>query len=31
VTHRVPLVDAPQAYENFQKKQDGMVKVVFAP
>ena len=30
-THRLPLVDAPQAYEDFQKKKDGMVKVVFAP
>jgi S-(hydroxymethyl)glutathione dehydrogenase/alcohol dehydrogenase len=30
-THRVPLRDAPQAYENFQKKQDGTVKVVFQP
>ena len=30
-THRVPLVDAPQAYEDFQKKQDGTIKVVFKP
>ncbi|MFG2715507.1 alcohol dehydrogenase catalytic domain-containing protein [Streptomyces goshikiensis] len=30
-THRVPLADAPQAYEMFQKKQDGAVKVLFTP
>lgn len=30
-THRVPLERAPQAYEMFQKKQDGCVKVVLAP
>jgi threonine dehydrogenase-like Zn-dependent dehydrogenase len=30
-THRVPLVEAPAAYEKFQKKQDEMVKVVFKP
>ena len=30
-THRVPLDEAPTAYENFQKKQDGTVKVVFEP
>ncbi|MEU4717063.1 zinc-dependent alcohol dehydrogenase [Micromonospora purpureochromogenes] len=30
-THRVPLARAPQAYEMFQKKQDGCVKVVLAP
>jgi threonine dehydrogenase-like Zn-dependent dehydrogenase len=30
-THRIPLDDAPTAYENFQKKKDGMVKVVFSP
>lgn len=30
-THRLPLADAPSAYENFQKKQDGTVKVVFKP
>jgi S-(hydroxymethyl)glutathione dehydrogenase/alcohol dehydrogenase len=30
-THQVPLLEAPQAYENFQKKQDGTVKVVFKP
>ena len=30
-THRLPLDEAPQAYETFQKKQDGMVKVVLKP
>jgi S-(hydroxymethyl)glutathione dehydrogenase/alcohol dehydrogenase len=30
-THRVPLSEAPRAYERFQKKQDGTVKVVFKP
>jgi threonine dehydrogenase-like Zn-dependent dehydrogenase len=30
-THRVPLADAPQAYETFQKKQDGAVKVLLRP
>ncbi len=30
-THRLPLTEAPQAYEMFQKKQDGAVKVVFQP
>ncbi len=30
-THRVPLSDAPGAYETFQKKQDGAIKVVFKP
>ena len=30
-THRVSLDDAPTAYRNFQKKQDGTVKVVFKP
>ncbi|WKU05093.1 zinc-dependent alcohol dehydrogenase [Micromonospora sp. HUAS LYJ1] len=30
-THRMPLVDAPKAYEIFQKKSDGCVKVVLAP
>ncbi len=29
-THRLPLEQAPQAYEMFQKKQDGCVKVVLA-
>ena len=30
-THRLPLEDAPRAYEMFQKKQDGAVKVVLQP
>ncbi|MDQ3505698.1 MAG: glutathione-dependent formaldehyde dehydrogenase [Actinomycetota bacterium] len=30
-THRVPLSEAPAAYEMFQKKEDGAVKVVFLP
>jgi threonine dehydrogenase-like Zn-dependent dehydrogenase len=30
-THRLPLDQAPQAYEMFQKKQDGAVKVVLRP
>jgi S-(hydroxymethyl)glutathione dehydrogenase/alcohol dehydrogenase len=30
-THRMALDDAPTAYSNFQKKQDGTVKVVFKP
>ena len=30
-THRVPLADAPTAYETFQKKQDGAIKVLFKP
>jgi len=30
-THHLPLTDAPRAYEQFQKKQDGMIKVVFQP
>jgi threonine dehydrogenase-like Zn-dependent dehydrogenase len=30
-THHLPLSDAPRAYEQFQKKQDGMIKVVFQP
>ncbi|MFJ8077241.1 zinc-dependent alcohol dehydrogenase [Streptomyces sp. NPDC096176] len=30
-THRVPLEKAPEAYEMFQKKQDGAVKVLFTP
>jgi threonine dehydrogenase-like Zn-dependent dehydrogenase len=30
-THRLPLGDAPKAYEMFQKKEDGCVKVVLAP
>jgi S-(hydroxymethyl)glutathione dehydrogenase/alcohol dehydrogenase len=30
-THTVPLSEAPAAYDNFQKKADGTVKVVFKP
>ncbi|KQV74073.1 molecular chaperone GroES [Aeromicrobium sp. Root344] len=30
-THHVPLEEAPAAYEMFQKKQDGCVKVVLKP
>ncbi|WP_086825208.1 zinc-dependent alcohol dehydrogenase [Streptomyces sp. NRRL B-24572] len=30
-THHLPLDDAPQAYEDFQKKRDNMVKVLFHP
>jgi threonine dehydrogenase-like Zn-dependent dehydrogenase len=30
-THRLPLHSAPDAYEKFQKKQDGMIKVVLTP
>jgi threonine dehydrogenase-like Zn-dependent dehydrogenase len=30
-THRVPIDDAPHAYEIFQKKQDGAFKVLLQP
>ena len=30
-THRLPLAEAPQAYEMFQKKKDGAIKVLFTP
>ncbi len=30
-THRLPLEDAPRAYEMFQKKEDGAIKVVLKP
>ena len=30
-THQVPLAEAPDAYEKFQKKQDGAVKVLLKP
>ncbi|MFJ5546246.1 zinc-dependent alcohol dehydrogenase [Streptomyces sp. NPDC093225] len=30
-THRLPLLQAPEAYAMFQKKQDGAVKVLFTP
>jgi len=31
VTHRVPLTEAPRAYEMFREKRDGCVKVVLDP
>jgi threonine dehydrogenase-like Zn-dependent dehydrogenase len=30
-THRLPLDDAPHAYEMFQKKRDGAIKVLLRP
>ena len=30
-THRLPLEDAPRAYEMFQRKEDGAVKVLLRP
>jgi threonine dehydrogenase-like Zn-dependent dehydrogenase len=30
-THRAPLDQAPELYEKFQKKQDGVVKVLLQP
>ena len=30
-THQLPLERAPEAYEMFQKKADGAVKVLFKP
>jgi threonine dehydrogenase-like Zn-dependent dehydrogenase len=30
-THRLPLAEAPQAYEMFQAKKDGAVKVLLQP
>ena len=30
-THTMPLDDAPQGYEIFQKKQDGAIKCVLKP
>ncbi|CAL9640767.1 zinc-dependent alcohol dehydrogenase [Streptomyces griseomycini] len=30
-THHVPLSDAPQAYDMFQRKKDGAVKVIMKP
>jgi threonine dehydrogenase-like Zn-dependent dehydrogenase len=30
-THRVPIDDAPQAYEDFQQKKNGTVKVLLRP
>ncbi|MEU4243353.1 zinc-dependent alcohol dehydrogenase [Actinoplanes sp. NPDC026619] len=31
VTHRLPLADAPHAYEMFKNKEDGCIKVVLKP
>ena len=30
-THKLPLDEAPGAYEMFQKKEDGAIKVVLTP
>ena len=30
-THRLPLSEAPHAYEIFQKKHDGAVKILLKP
>jgi threonine dehydrogenase-like Zn-dependent dehydrogenase len=30
-SHHLPLADAPDAYEKFQKKEDGFVKVLLQP
>ena len=30
-THRLPLSSAPEAYETFQKKQDGAIKILLQP
>jgi threonine dehydrogenase-like Zn-dependent dehydrogenase len=30
-THKVPLAEAPQMYETFQKKEDGAIKVLLKP
>lgn len=30
-THRLPLADAPHAYDIFQKKQDGAIKIILQP
>src|SRR3954451_18286697 len=30
-THRLPLESAPEAYETFQKKQDGAIKILLQP
>lgn len=31
VTHRLPLSEAPEAYERFRDKEEGCIKVVFQP
>ena len=30
-THRLPLQEAPRAYEMFQRKDDGAIKILLAP
>jgi threonine dehydrogenase-like Zn-dependent dehydrogenase len=30
-THHLPLEDAPRAYEIFQKKEDGAIKILLQP
>ena len=30
-THRIPIEEAPEAYEMFQKKEDGAIKIVIKP
>jgi threonine dehydrogenase-like Zn-dependent dehydrogenase len=30
-THQLPLAEGPAAYETFQKKQDGAIKIVLKP
>ena len=30
-THKLPLTEAPGAYETFQKKEDDAIKIVFEP
>jgi threonine dehydrogenase-like Zn-dependent dehydrogenase len=30
-THKLPLAEAPRAYEVFQKKQDGAIKILLQP
>jgi threonine dehydrogenase-like Zn-dependent dehydrogenase len=30
-THHLPLAEAPQAYQDFQEKNEGIIKVVFRP
>jgi threonine dehydrogenase-like Zn-dependent dehydrogenase len=30
-THHMPLDDGPEAYDMFQKKQDGAVKILLRP
>ncbi len=31
ITHRAPLVDAPELYKTFREKEDGCIKVVLTP